>query len=557
MFISLNKKILYTISIFLLLTFSIFLLTFFTVYGRKFIEEQQFSAISTLRNSELNYRNIVLEQELSNIIKSNSQVSISEKAQKILNSPYENKQEITQEYHRLNLLTQNYNKRYRSMEEAIKIIITSGLSIVIMILILGILIRNWLLIPIRRLSKASDKISAGDLTPRIKKKHQLFKDELSNLTTTFNQMLENLEQSFLEIKNKEHFLQSLIDSIPDGIRVIDEDYNIIIANKAYYKQTEHSAPTNVEKCYFSSQGLEHPCASSSHRCPLKEIKKHNLSNMKVIQSFKRNNERHYSINAAPMNIISNEKTKTYIVEAIRDLSENIEYSHQQKLSSFGFLGTSIAHEIKNHLGSISLIIKAMLEQKSTRRSKEDKEFLQLINSQIQECINVPERLLNLSREAMGEDTQIDCATCIQEVISLLDYEAKRNGIIISFSAQSPSINLYGNSGDFKMIIINLIQNAIKAMPNGGNLDILIKENKNAITLSFCDSGCGIAPKDIKRIFEPFYSTQHGLGAASTGLGLPIVKSIVKKFNGEIEVKSKQQKGSCFTLKFAKNNKKSN
>ncbi len=558
MFVSLNKKILYTISIFLVLTFTIFLLTFFTVYGRKFIEEQRFSAISTLQISELSYRNIVLEQEINNIIEHNSQVSISEKAQKILHSSDTNHKEIHKEYQRLNLLTQNYNKRYRSMEEAIKIIIASGLTIVIMILILGILIRNWLLIPIKRLSKASDKVSAGDLTPKIKKKHQLFRDELSNLTDTFNQMIINLKQSFDEIKSKEYFLQSLIDSIPDGIRVIDEEYNIIIANKAYYRQIGRSAPFAPEKCYFSSQCLNHPCPANSHRCPLKEIKKHNLSNIKVIQSFGRDNNHHYSINAAPMTINHNTaQEQTYIVEAIRDLSGDIEYSHQQKISSFEFLGTSIAHEIKNHLGSIRLISEAMLEQNSPHRSQEDKEFLQLINTQIHECINVPERILNLSRESLGENSEIDCAQSINEVIALLDYEAKRSGIIINFINQAPQSTLYGNSGEFKMIIINLIQNAIKAMPTGGKLEILLQSKSNKLTLSFTDSGCGIAKKDIQRIFEPFYSTKQGLGAIGTGLGLPIVKSIVEKFSGKISVKSKLKEGSCFTIKFSTTKKKTN
>ena len=558
MFISLNKKILYTFSSFLILIFVIFLLTFFTIYGKNFIEEQKITSLNTLQSSELNYKNIILEQELNNIIKNNSQVQISEKAKKIIASTFVNGQEINKEYQHLQTLKQNYNKRYRSAEEAIKIFISSGLTIITLMIILAVLIHNWLLIPINKLSQASNKISTGDLTPRVKQKKQLFRDELSNLTTIFNQMLDNLEQSFDEIKKKERFLQSLIDSIPDGIRVIDEDYNIVIANKTYYTQIGDNIPSTPQKCYASSHCLKHPCSSSTHRCPLKEIIKNKLPSMQVIQSFNRNHGQHYSINAAPMETTDiNGNPQTYIVEAIRDLSGDIEYSHQQKLSSLGFLGTSVAHEIKNHLGSIRLIIEAMLQQQNTSRSQEDNEYLALINKQIYECINVPERLLNLSREAITENTAINCSDCIKEIIALLDYEAKRSGIIISYKDESPNASLFGNSGDFKMIIINLIQNAIKAMPNGGNLNINLKKVQNKLSLSFCDNGCGIAPKDIQRIFEPFYSTQHGLGAIGTGLGLPIVKSIVEKLSGNISVKSKLKEGTCFTIKFAQSNKKTN
>jgi len=558
MFISLNKKILYTISSFLILIFVIFLLTFFTIYGKNFIEEQRITSLNALQSSELNYKNIILKQELINILKNNSQVPISERAQKIIASHIVNGQEITKEYQQLKTLQENYDKRYRSMEEAIKIAISSALSIAILMLILGILIHNWLLIPINKLSQASDKVSTGDLTPRIKQKKQLFRDELSNLTAIFNQMLDNLEQSFDEIKKKESFLQSLIDSIPDGIRVIDDDYNIIIANKTYYNQIGQDASNAPKKCYASSHCLKHPCSSSAHRCPLKEIIKNKLPSIQVIQSFNRNHGHHYSINAAPMETTDiHNQPQVYIVESIRDLRGDIEYSHQQKLSSLGFLGTSIAHEIKNHLGSIRLIIEAMLQQPNHSRSQEDSEYLQLINRQIHECINVPERLLNLNREASSEDTTINCSECITEIIALLDYEAKRSGIVINFEDTAPNTTLFGNNGDFKMIIINLIQNAIKAMPNGGTLNISLKKVQNKPTLTFCDTGCGIAPKDIQRIFEPFYSTKQGLGAIGTGLGLPIVKSIVEKLSGNISVKSKPQEGTCFTIKFPQSNKKTN
>lgn len=160
------------------------------------------------------------------------------------------------------------------MKEAVKIIISSLLIIAVLILIFGSLIRRWLLIPINRLSQISDKVSAGDLSSRVPlETSPLFRDELSNLSKTFNQMLQNLNQNFNEIKSKEHFLQSLIDNIPDGIRVIDENYNIVIANKTYYKQTQHPVPNSPEKCYFSSQRINHPCISTTHSCPLREIKK--------------------------------------------------------------------------------------------------------------------------------------------------------------------------------------------------------------------------------------------------------------------------------------------
>ena len=554
MFISLNKKIIYTICIFMILIFALFVATFYEVYGKKFIEDQQTAALSTLQISELNNNNIILSQELNNIHQQYPQIKLSPKAKKILNNlALVNNPQEGKDPHIFKDLANNYLQRYNSMSKSLKIIGISLLITAILIVILGSLIKRWLLTPIGRLSQISDKVSAGDLSSRVPTENSpIFRDELSNLSQTFNQMLQNLNQNFDEIKNKEHFLQSLIDNIPDGIRVIDENYNIIIANRTYYKQTKHQAPNFPEKCYFSSQRLNHPCISAAHSCPLREIKKHHLTSFKSIQRFNRDDGKHFSINAAPMQIkLPNHESQTYIVEAIRDLSSDIEFSHQQKISSLGFLATSVAHEIKNHLGSIRMILETILNKKGSKRGQTETEYLELINRQISDCINVPERLLNLSRNQPENNESFNCAESISEVIALLDYEAKRNGANIEFLNQAPQSKLCGNNGDFKMALINLIQNALKAMKANDKLTITLSQNKRGVTIiEVSDTGCGIPLKDLPRIFEPFYTTKQGSSKTGTGLGLPIVKSIVEKLNGSIHVKSSLGKGSCFTLKFS-------
>ena len=553
MFISLNKKILYTICIFLILIFTLFVLTFYEVYGKKFIEDQRIAALNTLQISDLNNNNFILAQEINSIQQQFPNIKISPRTQKIIEmQPHTSNTVSLPDYQKLQDLSKNYLKRYNSMSESIKIVGISMLIAAFLILILASLIRRWLLVPIGRLAQISDKVSAGDLSSRLpNNSQQIFHDELSNLSQTFNQMLQNLNQNFDEIRSKEHFLQLLIDNIPDGIRVIDENYNIVIANQTYYKQAQHLAPNFPEKCYFSSQRLNHPCISATHGCPVREIKKNHLSSFKSIQRFGRDDGKHFSINAAPMKIeFPNQTSQTYIVEAIRDLSSDIEFSHQQKISSLGFLGTSVAHEIKNNLGSIRMITEAILNKKDLKLDRQLKEYLQLIDNQIKECINVPERLLNLSRSSSEIDSIFNCADSIVEIIGLLDYEAKRNGINIEFNNQAPQAELCGNSSDFKMALINLIQNAIKAMKANDTLTITLSQNtpKNII-ISVADTGCGISKNDLARIFEPFYTTKQGQEHSGTGLGLPIVKSIVEKLHGKISVKSTLGKGTCFTLKF--------
>ena len=103
----------------------------------------------------------------------------------------------------------------------------------------------------------------------------------------------------------------------------------------------------------------------------------------------------------------------------------------------------------------------------------------------------------------------------------------------------------GNEADFKMIILNLTQNAIKAMPNGGELSISTHRKNNFIHLNIRDTGIGIDANKIKHIFEPFYSANNN--AKSSGLGLAIVSNLVEKLHGKIKVKSKIGKGTEFTI----------
>ncbi|MFR2532071.1 MAG: ATP-binding protein [Alphaproteobacteria bacterium] len=179
---------------------------------------------------------------------------------------------------------------------------------------------------------------------------------------------------------------------------------------------------------------------------------------------------------------------------------------------------------------------------------EEKKYLTLIDKQLVECINVPERLLKMAQFSQEEQSKFSLQSGIHDVISLLDYEAKRNGISISFQTPQKEASLLGNEADFKMMIMNLMQNALKAMPDGGSLAVRLSVGKQ-IKIEIEDTGQGIPADKLKRIFEPFYSQGHSSQHQGTGLGLAIVKSIVEKLNGTIEVKSKPGLGTCFTIKF--------
>ena len=352
MFVSLNKKIIYSILMFFLMISIIFVYTFYFIYGSKIQKEQQNSIQQNQQFLELLSQNISFSKELQNVLEKNPNYQFKNKEIKetlinrIQNNSFEQVNIIQK---RIAEVTKSYDERYEAIKEGLKIIGISSILLILSIIILSYLITYWILTPLNKISNVSMKVSQGNLDSRIQQEHlSYFVDEMDILINTYNTMLDSLQSLLSEVKDKENFLQALIDSIPDGIRVIDADYNIIIANKAYYKQVG-TRFKNCQKCYEASQNRKTPCNTHQINCPLHEINKNKKTNIKVVQQFHNYPTRHLSINAAPLRY-----KKNYIVESIRDLSEEINFSHQQKLSSLGFLSTSIAHEMKNHLGALRI-----------------------------------------------------------------------------------------------------------------------------------------------------------------------------------------------------------
>ncbi len=551
MFVSLNRKIIYTILGLFLATSIIFVYTFYLVYGNKIQADQLASIQRNQQYIDLLFRNINMSREIQNILTENPQIKLKDSSLKNFywgTSEEERIKQLNQEQKKIADMRKIYDQRYNAIHESLKILAISSILIIIAIISLGLLIRRWVLNPINKISIVSSEVSNGNLNVRIATNSgTYFKDELDNLIITFNQMLSNMQHNISEIKNNEAFLQSLVDSIPDGIRVLDKHYNIILANKAYYRQVGISQKKCL-KCYQASQKASEPCNPETIQCPIREIFYNHKKSLNVIHQFSAYPQRHLSINAAPLNA----GKKQYIIEAIHDLSEDINFSHQQKLSSLGFLSTSIAHEIKNHLGALRMILERLIEKFYADKDDncEEKKNLMMIYNELVSSIAVPERLLKLSRSVTDTSHEVNIKDSIEDAVNLLDFEAKSKGININIVAPLKEIIIKGNDADFKMVVINIILNAIKAMGNNGVLTITIKQDKKKnVLISFNDTGIGIAPDKINRIFDPFYSGDNASDKKGSGLGLSIAKSIVEKSGGKISVSSTLGAGSCFTVSF--------
>jgi len=246
---------------------------------------------------------------------------------------------------------------------------------------------------------------------------------------------------------------------------------------------------------------------------------------------------------------------TYLVNRIHRAERNramimhkMEYSN--KMASLGRLAAGVAHEINNPLAIISEkagFIKDMFTFKDIY-AKDQKllDTADCITSSVERCAAITRRLLNFARHTDVSIQTLDLKAVILEVLGFMGKEAEYRSISVSVDVPDDIPKIRSDRGKLQEIFLNVINNAFAALNDGGSLDITVKrQGDSLVSLSFADNGCGIAEADIKRIFEPFFSTKTQKGG--TGLGLSITYGLVKKIGGRIDVQSQAGKGTTFTV----------
>ncbi|RKY56432.1 MAG: histidine kinase [Candidatus Neomarinimicrobiota bacterium] len=239
----------------------------------------------------------------------------------------------------------------------------------------------------------------------------------------------------------------------------------------------------------------------------------------------------------------------YMLDSIKERDERLkEYTKQEimkseRLAMVGQLAAGVAHEINNPLGSILIYSHLLLED----LEKEDprKGNLEKIVNQATRCKEIVKGLLDFSRQTEPEMKPSNINTVVTEVLSLVEKQAMFHNIkvIKKLSPDLPTILLDKNQ--IQQVLMNIILNAAEAMDGQGKLTVGTSSDEEYARIKFTDTGCGISEENMKKLFQPFFTTKetgHG-----TGLGLSISYGIIRKHNGKISVSSEIGKGSTFTI----------
>ncbi len=204
--------------------------------------------------------------------------------------------------------------------------------------------------------------------------------------------------------------------------------------------------------------------------------------------------------------------------------------HSEKLANMGQLSAGIAHELNNPLGVITMYSNILKEE--TSNDSPLYQDLNLIVEQTQRCKNIVGGLLNFARKNQVKHSEVDLADFIEKSIESIITNGK---VKVEFDNRAEDPMAMIDTEQMIQVLTNLEKNAVEAMPDGGNLKLLLEEKGDDMRISISDTGTGIKPENMDKLFTPFFTTKEvGKG---TGLGLPLVYGIVKMHKGKINVKS--------------------
>lgn len=244
----------------------------------------------------------------------------------------------------------------------------------------------------------------------------------------------------------------------------------------------------------------------------------------------------------------------FLIDKLEKANQEIQEAQEQlhsaeKLASIGQLAAGVAHEINNPLGSIILyatMLKRKIEKLNSNLQSSDE--IQMIIEEANRCKSIVSNLLNFARQGKLRLSHFNIYEIIINVIQSIKINPIYSDVVFKIENQCNDFEIEGDADQIKQVFINLINNAVEALENSldKKVEINIYKNENFLFVDVSDSGCGISPENLSKIFTPFFTTKKmGKG---TGLGLAITYGIIKMHKGDIKVSSVLGKGTTFTIK---------
>lgn len=357
------------------------------------------------------------------------------------------------------------------------------------------------------------------------------------------------EERASELSLLKEFNESIVESVNVGLIAVDEDGLITRCNSTFeeilgYKR-EETVGKKVEEIFddvFASK-LKNILGQTSWH--LTEIR-----NAYKIQTTNANYEQ-IMLNVAIAPLRSELEQQKGAIVVLENVTERVklEESLQQneKLSSIGLLAAGVAHEVNTPLTGVSSYTQMLLDM--IPESDPKYKLLQKVATQTERASNIAGNLLNFSRTGgVTELAEVDINKLLEDTLQLLEPQIRKSNIemVKEYSDIPPKV--FGDAGKLQQVFTNLLINAKDAIFEKGKITLTTKnKNENEVVIEISDTGIGIEPENLNKIYDPFFTTK-GVGSG-TGLGMAVSYGIVQEHSGSIVAESKVGKGTTFRLSF--------
>lgn len=354
----------------------------------------------------------------------------------------------------------------------------------------------------------------------------------------------DLEENRLELLRSRNTLRAFFDSTPTSIYIVDIKHTLIAINMSR-AQIVQQRPSDIvgKRCYKILFSREDPCPD----CRIGETLFSGKNTQRIEQRWEDGGHPiEFEINTYPIQNENGLVIQAFIFEEDVTEKRRMEATlvQSEKLAAVGQLAAGVAHEINNPLTAI--MANTQLLKRMITGNDEIQEMLDLIARAGDRASQVVRNLLDFARKEHYEFAPTDINETIRKSLALVQHELISRQIQLTFNPQDDLPLVLASYDHLQGVWLNLLLNAVDAVEdNGGDINVSTRQLGNEVRIIIADTGKGIPPERVPRIFEPFYTTKKpGRG---TGLGLSVCHRIIKQHGGHILVDSQVDSGTEFTI----------
>jgi len=405
-----------------------------------------------------------------------------------------------------------------------------GIGAVLMVLtiLLAYLVADGTLRPLRKLADRVQHLKPGDTGIDLSSGRQ---DEIGQLSRSFEQVANQLNVQLGDFQEERGKLEAVLRHMTDAVLIIDRDGTVILANPA----SELLFNTSMD------QALGHSLVEVVRQYQLVDLwKSSQMSNKQQISTLETSPERFF-IQATATPLESSLPGSTLLV------LQNLTRTHRLETIRRDFV-SNVSHELRTPLASLKALTET-LQEGALEDPPAARGFLKRMEDEIDNLTQMVRELLDLSRIESGrvpfDRRPVSPLSMITNAVERMRLQAERGGLTLQIEDKTSLPEVMADAERIEAVLVNLIHNAIKFTPPGGQISVGGRQENEQVVFSVRDTGIGINPQDQSRIFERFYKADQSRSGGGTGLGLSIARHTIEAHKGRIWLESNPGQGSTF------------